>query len=72
MFQGSVGGPLLFILFFNDLMTLKDDTTGISIYAEDNNYLCTLDKDKLLIQLRMTRKLESIEEYMIGNGLKFN
>ena len=72
VFQGSVGGPLLFILFFNDLMTLEDDTTGISMYADDNNYLCTLDKDKLLNQLKMKKKLEQIEEYMNSNGLKFN
>ena len=58
------------IFFFNDLMTLEDETTGISIYADDNNYLCTLDKDKLLNQLRMKRKLADIEEYMNSNGLK--
>merc|ERR1711923_294357 len=53
-------------------MTLEDDTTGISKYADDNNYLCTLDKDKLLNQLKMKTKLAQIEEYMNSNGLKFN
>ena len=72
VFQGSCGGPLLFILFLNDLLSLEDGDTRISIYADDNNYLCKLGKDKLLNQLKMKMKLAQIEEYMNSNGLKFN
>ena len=34
VFQGSIAGPILFIVFFNDLVTLQDALAKISIYLE--------------------------------------
>ena len=45
VFQGSIAGPILFIIFFNDLVTLQDAPTKISIYADDNNYKLKLGND---------------------------
>ena len=61
VFQGSCGGPLLFIVFFNDIMELQDDQTMILGYADDNNYKITLDF-----------AANEVEEYMNANRLKFN
>ena len=72
VFQGSVAGPLLFIIFFNDIMELEDADTLISGYADDNNYKLKLDKDKLKNQLKLKVKMEQIEQYMNSNGLKLN
>ena len=72
VFQGSVAGPLLFIIFFNDIMELEDGDTLISGYADDNNYKLKLDKDKLKNQLKLKVKMEQIEQYMNSNGLKLN
>ena len=33
--QGSVLGPLLFLLFINDVMDLFDGTVNVKLYADD-------------------------------------
>ena len=72
VFQGSVLGPLLFVIFFNDLTSLQDQSTLISIYADDNNYLLKLGEDVQENEALINRKLEQIETYMNANRLKFN
>ena len=72
VFQGSCGGPLLFIVFFNDIMELQDDQTMISGYADDNNYKITLSEDVAANERMVNEKLVEVEEYMNANRLKFN
>ena len=45
-FQGSIGAPLLFIIYVNDLVMLQDENTKVSIYAVDNNYQLRLKNDE--------------------------
>ena len=72
VFQGSIAGPILFIIFFNDLAAFQDELTKISIYADDSNYKLKLgnnvEENKRLIH----NKLVQVEEYMNDNCLKFN
>ena len=72
VFQGSCGGPLLFIVFFNDIMELQDDSTMILGYADDNNYKITLSEDVEANKRMVNEKLVEVEEYMNANRLKFN
>ena len=72
VFQGSIAGPILFIIFFNDLITLQDPITRISIYADDNNYKLKLGNDVERNKKLINDKLEQVEEYMNSNKLKFN
>ena len=51
--QGSVLGPLLFNIYFNDLFFILEETESIN-YADDTNlYACDIDLSNLI------RKLES-------------
>ena len=72
VFQGSIAGPILFIIFFNDLVTLQDALTKISIYADDNNYKLKLGNNVEENKRLINNKLLQVEEYMNANKLKFN
>ena len=71
-FQGSIGAPLLFILYVNDLVTLQDHTTKISLYADDNNYAIKLTNDEERNKVVIESKMKQIQEYMDSNRLKLN
>ena len=72
VFQGSIAGPILFIIFFNDLITLEDATTKFSIYADGNNYKLKLGNDVEGNKLLINRKLAEVKVYMNSNKRKFN
>lgn len=72
VFQGSIAGPILFIIFFNDLVTLQDAPTKISIYADDNNYKLKLGNDVKENKRLLNNKLVQVEEYMNSNKRKFD
>ena len=72
VFQGSVAGPLLFLIYFNDLICLQDQNCHVVIYADDNNYAVKLGQDVEENRQRINLKLKQVEDYMNANKLKFN
>ena len=72
VFQGSVLGPILYILYVNCIVTLEDIHTKLSLYADDTTAATALSKDKSINQKRIKDKAAQMQEYMDANLLKFN
>ncbi len=72
VFQGSVLGPILYILYVNCIEVLEDENTKLSLYADDTTAAAALTKNKQINQYRLKRKAGEMQEYMDSNHLKFN
>ena len=74
VFQGSLSGPLLFIIFVNDIATIEDinGIIKICIYADDTTISVKLGDNDIENQLLFDRILEELNTYMALNSLKMN
>ena len=72
VFQGSVLGPILYILYVKYIVTLEDIHTKLSLYGYDMTAATALSKDKAINQKRIKDKATEMQEYMDANLLKFN
>ena len=72
VFQGSVLGPILYILYVKCIEVLEDENTKLSLYADDTTAAVSLTKNKQINQHRLKTKASEMQEYMDSNHLKFN
>ena len=68
--QGSILGPLLFILYFNDLNTVSDVIRTI-MFADDTNLFIT-GKNLDEIKIQLNEKLKTISLWFQTNLLSLN
>lgn len=67
--QGSILGPLLFLLYINDLPAASDLKSVM--YADDTSLLLK-GKDLAYLSINLNRDLEGINDYFKANKLKLN
>ena len=69
--QGSILGPLLFLIFINDLpLYLKNNTSTIDLYADDTTIYS--GSDKLMLERNLQKSLDCLQIRCRENGMILN
>ena len=68
--QGSILGPMLFLLFVNDGSDVVQHCT-VNLYADDTTIYST-DENPVVLGARMEKDLGSVANWIKMNGLKIN
>ena len=67
--QGSISGPLLFLLFINDLpLSLKHFPISVDLYADDTTLYGTAS-DKSSLEANLQKALDSVHTWCLENGM---
>ena len=68
--QGSIIGPILFVLFINDLPQGIDDKSNIALYADDTKLWRSIKSDHDHLQLQ--KDIAYLHSWSLHNKINFN
>ena len=68
--QGSVLGPLLFLLYINDFYKCAPDL-DFHLFADDSNLLCS-DRNLQILESKVNNQLQKVYEWLCANKLSLN
>ena len=68
--QGSILGPLLFVLFINDIYTCVSDGTNIALYADDTKIWIKIVSETDCILLN--NDINSLNAWAVRNKMRFH
>ena len=72
--QGSILGPLLFLLFINDLpLSMKKSPISVDLYADDTIlYTCRTSLGKCFLETNLRKAFDSVYTWCLENGMLIN
>ena len=68
--QGCILGPLLFVLFINDIYTCVSDGTNIALYADDTKIWRKIVSETDCILLN--NDINSLNDWAVRNKMRFH
>ena len=69
--QGSALGPLLFLIFINDLPNSSDNLEFI-LFADDSTLSYKFDHSQPLVTDLLSRELSKVYDWLLSNKIKIN
>ena len=67
--QGSILGPLLFLIYINDLP--EATSLFVKLFADDT-FLCAQNKNFSLLEAEINRELDNVANWLLSNKLTLN